>query len=76
MAKQNTSVNSTSKNFQEKALLNRLDIRRSLAKYAAAESKIKLEVAKQTPDISLSALALRLNLATAFGRLAFLLCSI
>ena len=39
---------------QEKALLNRLDIRRSLAKYAAAESKIKLEIAKQTPDISLS----------------------
>ncbi len=43
-----------SKNLQEIALLNRLDIRRSLAKYAAAESKIKLEVAKQIPDISLS----------------------
>jgi outer membrane protein, heavy metal efflux system len=43
-----------SKKLQENALLNRLDIRRSLAKYAAAESKIKLEVAKQTPDISLS----------------------
>ena len=42
------------KNLQEKALLNRLDIRRSLEKYAAAEAKIKLEVAKQTPDISLS----------------------
>ena len=40
--------------LQEIALLNRLDIRRSLAKYAAAESKIKLEIAKQTPDISLS----------------------
>jgi outer membrane protein, heavy metal efflux system len=40
--------------LQASALLNRLDIRRSLAKYAAAESKIKLEVAKQTPDISLS----------------------
>ena len=40
--------------LQENALLNRLDIRRSLAKYAAAESKIKLEIAKQTPDISLS----------------------
>jgi cobalt-zinc-cadmium efflux system outer membrane protein len=40
--------------LQETALLNRLDIRRSLAKYAAAEAKIKLEVAKQTPDISLS----------------------
>ena len=40
--------------LQENALLNRLDIRRSLEKYAAAESKIKLEIAKQTPDISLS----------------------
>ena len=39
------------KNLQEKALLNRLDIRRGLAKYAVAEAKIKLEVAKQTPDI-------------------------
>lgn len=42
------------KNLQESALLNRLDIRRSLAKYATSEAKIKLEVAKQTPDISLS----------------------
>ena len=40
--------------LQENALLNRLDIRRSLARYAAAEAKIKLEVAKQTPDIALS----------------------
>lgn len=40
--------------LQENALLNRLDIRRSLAKYAAAEAKIKLEVAKQTPDIALT----------------------
>ncbi|MGQ0441967.1 MAG: TolC family protein [Methylophilaceae bacterium] len=43
-----------SKTLQEKALLNRIDIRRSIAKYAAAEAKIKLEVAKQTPDISLN----------------------
>ena len=42
------------KQLQENALLNRLEIRRSLEKYAAAEAKIKLEVAKQTPDISLS----------------------
>lgn len=40
--------------LQENALLNRLDIRRSLARYAAAEAKIKLEVAKQTPDINLT----------------------
>jgi len=42
------------KTFQQNALLNRLDIRRSLARYAAAEAKIKLEVAKQTPDINLT----------------------
>lgn len=55
LSQQSELLNSTAKqNFQEKALLNRLDIRRSLAKYAAAEAKIKLEIAKQTPDISLS----------------------
>ena len=53
LAKQRSALVSL-KDSQEKALLNRLDIRRSLSKYAAAESKIKLEVAKQTPDISLS----------------------
>lgn len=42
------------KDLQEKALLNRLDIRRGLERYAAAEAKIKLEVAKQTPDISIT----------------------
>lgn len=42
------------KTLQEKALLNRLDVRRGLEKYAAAEAKIKLEVAKQTPDISIT----------------------
>lgn len=40
--------------IQSEALLNRIDIRRSLARYAAAESKIRLEVAKQIPDISLT----------------------
>jgi outer membrane protein TolC len=40
--------------LQEDALLNRIDIRRSIAQYAAAEANIKLEVAKQTPDISIS----------------------
>jgi len=44
----------TNKNLQETALLNRIDVRRNLAKYAAAEAKIKLEIAKQIPDISLS----------------------
>ncbi len=42
------------KSLQEQALFNRLDIRASLARYQAAESKIKLEIAKQTPDILLS----------------------
>lgn len=36
------------------ALLNRLDIRSALARYAAAESRLQLEIAKQTPDIVLS----------------------
>ncbi|MFM9836565.1 MAG: TolC family protein [Methylophilaceae bacterium] len=47
-------ASSINKSLQETALLNRIDVRRSLAKYAAAESKIKQEIAKQTPDISLS----------------------
>jgi outer membrane protein, heavy metal efflux system len=53
---QNAAINALNqpKNLQEKALLNRIAIRKSLAKYAAAEANIKLEVAKQTPDFSLS----------------------
>ncbi|HZT30107.1 MAG TPA: TolC family protein [Bryobacteraceae bacterium] len=35
-------------------LLNRLDIRRSLAEYAAAEAALQLEVARQYPDIQLT----------------------
>ena len=42
------------KSLQADALLNRIDVRRSLAKYSAAESRIKLEIAMQTPDILLS----------------------
>ncbi len=53
---QSTLFNAPAKaiELRQSALLNRIDIRRSLAKYAAAESKIKLEIAKQTPDISLT----------------------
>ena len=40
--------------LQTAALLNRLDIRIALEKYAAAESKLKLEIAKQYPDITIS----------------------
>lgn len=40
--------------IQTAALLNRLDIRIALQRYAAAESKLKLEIAKQYPDITIS----------------------
>jgi len=35
------------------AVLNRLDVRRSLAQYAAADTDLKLEIAKQYPDINI-----------------------
>ncbi len=41
-------------NLQEAALLNRLDIRAALARYDAAEAKLRLEIARQYPDITLS----------------------
>jgi len=43
---------------QRAALLNRLEIRQALAHYVAQEAKLKLEIAKQYPDI---------NLAPAYG---------
>lgn len=39
--------------IQRDAVLNRLDVRRSLAEYAATESNLQLEVARQYPDINL-----------------------
>jgi cobalt-zinc-cadmium efflux system outer membrane protein len=39
---------------QRAALLNRLDIRSALARYDAAESRLRLEIARQRPDIVLS----------------------
>jgi len=39
--------------IQRDAVLNRLDVRRALARYAAAESDLQLEIAKQYPDINL-----------------------
>ncbi len=39
--------------IQRDAVLNRLDVRRSLAQYAAAEADLQLEIAKQHPDINL-----------------------
>ncbi len=40
--------------IQSLALLNRIDLRRELARYAAADEALKLEVAKQYPDIDIS----------------------
>jgi outer membrane protein TolC len=39
--------------IQRNAVLNRLDVRRSLAQYAAAEAGLQLEIAKQYPDINI-----------------------
>ena len=39
--------------IERDAVLNRLDVRRSLAQYAAAEEDLQLEIAKQYPDIDL-----------------------
>ena len=52
-----TSVLAADKNsqsLQSMVLVNRLDIRASLMRYAVAETKLKLEIAKQHPDITLS----------------------
>lgn len=40
--------------LQQAAMLNRLDLRAALARYAAAEAKLRLEVARQYPDLVLS----------------------
>jgi len=39
--------------IQRNAVLNRLDIRRSLAQYAAAEDDLQLEISKQYPDLQI-----------------------
>ena len=39
--------------IQREAVLNRLDVRRSLAQYAAAEADLQLEIAKQYPDVQI-----------------------
>jgi outer membrane protein, heavy metal efflux system len=39
--------------IQRLALLNRIDLRRMLAQYAAADEALKLEIARQYPDINL-----------------------
>jgi outer membrane protein TolC len=39
--------------IQRQAVLNRLDLRRSLAQYAAAEAALQLEIARQYPEITI-----------------------
>ncbi len=39
---------------QRLALLNRIDLRRALAQYAASDEALKLEIAKQYPDLHLA----------------------
>jgi cobalt-zinc-cadmium efflux system outer membrane protein len=39
--------------IQRDAVLNRLDVRDSLARYAATEAALRLEIAKQYPDVDL-----------------------
>jgi outer membrane protein TolC len=39
--------------IQRDAVVNRMDVRRSLAQYAAAEADLQLEIAKQYPDINI-----------------------
>jgi outer membrane protein TolC len=51
--KQETAVASPG-DIRSAALLNRIELRKALANYAAAEARLKLEVAKQYPDVSLS----------------------
>jgi outer membrane protein TolC len=39
--------------IQRQAVLNRLDVRRALAQYAAAEADLQVEISKQYPDIQI-----------------------
>ncbi len=43
----------TPKRIQREAILNRMDVRRSLAVYEATQSTLQLEIARQYPDIVL-----------------------
>jgi outer membrane protein TolC len=48
------NVDSLSTNqIQHDAVVSRLDVRRSLAQYAAAEADLQLEIAKQYPDVQI-----------------------
>lgn len=49
-----TQDNQTREHLQKTALIHRIDIRTALVQYAYAEGQVKLEIAKQYPDIVLS----------------------
>ena len=49
-----TTLRDGSNDLQDAALLNRLDIRAALARYDAAEQQLRLEIARQYPDLTLS----------------------
>jgi outer membrane protein, heavy metal efflux system len=49
-----TKLLSDDHELQDAALLNRLDIRAALARYEGAERKLRIEIARQYPDITLS----------------------
>lgn len=51
---QHRLTNIPNTDLQKTALLNRLDIRIALERYAVAETKLKLEIAKQYPDLVIS----------------------
>jgi outer membrane protein TolC len=53
-ANANMLIEDVPADMQSIALLNRLDIRLALERYAVAEAKLKLEIAKQYPDLKLS----------------------
>lgn len=48
------NANPTMDDMQKTALIHRIDIRTALAQYAVAEGQVKLEIAKQYPDIVIS----------------------
>jgi outer membrane protein TolC len=57
MPTENSVLTSNTESLSEAekvALLNRIDIRIALERYAAAEAKLKLEIAKQYPNITVS----------------------
>jgi len=43
----------SSEEIKRDAVLNRLDVRAALARYAAAEAELQLEIAKQYPDLNI-----------------------